>query len=149
MQNPFTFGAIVSGEDFVDRQREISEFTQALLSRTNAIIASPRRYGKTALVLEVFRRITKQGALTIYVDLFPATSRIRFIEIYAEAVSRASRDKLEEAIAFRELPRPEGRGLPAAKLKDIRAHDLDEIARWLKCGDPRGKEESRPNNAGA
>ena len=34
-------------------------------------------------------------------------------------------------------------------LKDIRAHDLDEIARWLKYGDPRGKEESRPDNAEA
>ncbi len=108
MQNPFTFGDVVSGEDFVDREREVSELTQALLSRTNVIIASPRRYGKTSLVLEVFRRISRQEVLTIYVDLFPATSKIRFIEIYAEAISRASRDKLEEAVAFLKeiLPTP-------------------------------------------
>jgi len=100
MQNPFTFGHVVSGEDFADREREINELTETLLGRTNVIIASPRRYGKTSLVLEVFKRIQTQGILTIYVDLFPATSRTRFVEIYAEALSQASRGRLEEAVAF-------------------------------------------------
>jgi len=132
MQNPFTFGDIVSGEHFVDRQREISELTQALLSRTNVIIASPRRYGKTSLALEVFRRINKQGVLTIYVDLFPATSRIRFIEIYAEAISRASRDKLEEAVAFLKeiLPTPKivikAQGIPGIEVELERTRKDDE-----------------------
>jgi AAA+ ATPase superfamily predicted ATPase len=132
MQNPFTFGDVVSGGDFVDRQREISELTQALLSRTNVIIASPRRYGKTSLVLEVFRRINRQGVLTIYVDLFPATSRIRFIEIYAEAISRASRDKLEEAVAFLKeiLPTPKivikAEGIPGIEIELERTRKDEE-----------------------
>ncbi len=100
IRNPFTFGDVVSGDDFADREREIKELTQAILSRTNVIMASPRRYGKTSLVLELFRRIQDKGILTIYVDLFPATSRARFVEIYASALSQASRGKLEEAVAF-------------------------------------------------
>ena len=100
MQNPFTFGTIVSRDDFADRQREIEALTQAVLSQTNVIIASPRRYGKTSLILEVFRRIRTREVLTIYVDLFPVTSRTRFIEVYAAALSQAERGRLEDAIAF-------------------------------------------------
>ncbi len=100
MQNPFTFGHVVTGDDFADRQREINELMEALLGRTNVIIASPRRYGKTSLVLEVFRRLQKQGILTIYADLFPATSTSRFVEIYAAALSQASKGRIEEAVSF-------------------------------------------------
>lgn len=100
MPNPFTFGTIVSGDDFADRRHEIDELTQALLSQTNVIIASPRRYGKTSLILEVFRRVRTQGILTVYVDLLPVTSRTRFIEVYAAAVSQAENSRLEDAIEF-------------------------------------------------
>jgi len=126
MQNPFTFGAIVSGEDFADRQHEIDELTQALLSRTSAIIASPRRYGKTSLILEVFRRIKSQGVLTIYVDLFPVSSRTGFVERYAAALSQTDKDRLDEAVAFlREIiPTPKivirPEGIPGIEVESSR-----------------------------
>jgi hypothetical protein len=100
IRNPFTFGEVVSGDDFADRQREMKELAQAILGRTNVIMASPRRYGKTSLILEVFRQVQNKGIQTIYVDLFPAISRARFAEIYAAAISQATRGKLEEAVAF-------------------------------------------------
>jgi len=123
MQNPFTFGTIVSGENFTNRQHEVNELTQALLSRTNVIIASPRRYGKTSLVLEVFRRIRHQGVLTIYVDLFPVSSRTGFIERYAAALSQSNKDRLDDVVAFlREIiPTPKivirPEGLPGIEIE--------------------------------
>jgi len=132
MQNPFIFGDVVSGRDFADRQREIDELTRDLLSLTNIIIASPRRYGKTSLILEVFRHLQTRDVLTAYVDLFPATSRARFIEIYAGALSQASRGKLEEAISFlREIiPTPKivirPNGVPGIEIELRRTRKDDE-----------------------
>jgi hypothetical protein len=128
MQNPFTFGTIVSGENFANRQHEINELTQALLSQTNVIIASPRRYGKTSLVLEVFKRIRSQGVLTIYVDLFPVSSRTGFIERYAAAASQADKDRLDDVVAFlREIiPTPKivirPEGIPGIEIELSRTH---------------------------
>lgn len=133
MQNPFTFGTIVSGENFADRQDEINELTQALLSRTNVIIASPRRYGKTSLVLEAFKRIRSQRVLTVYVDLFPVSSRTGFIERYAAAVSQADKGRLDDAVAFlREIiPTPKivirPEGIPGIEIELGRTHKEVEV----------------------
>jgi len=52
MENPFLFGAIVDGDYFTDRQKELKYVSQVLNSRNHLILISPRRYGKTSLVLK-------------------------------------------------------------------------------------------------
>jgi AAA+ ATPase superfamily predicted ATPase len=87
MKNPFVYGETVSGDNFCNRIQEISELVNDIINGTNVIIFSPRRYGKTSLINQVLEIVRQKGILSFYVDLFPAVSKQKFIEIYARAIS--------------------------------------------------------------
>ena len=98
MNNPFVFGKAVSGENFADRERELKELALDLKSGQNVLIYSPRRYGKTSLISEVLAKLRKERLLTVYVDLFAATSKKKFADIYASALASGTETKLEAMI---------------------------------------------------
>lgn len=50
-ENPFIFGKIVRGRYFCDREKEIAQINDLVRSRQHIVIISPRRYGKTSLVI--------------------------------------------------------------------------------------------------
>ena len=87
MENPFVYGKVARGEAFADREAEIDELMADIASSQNVIIFSPRRYGKTSLILEVLDRIRKQGLLVLYLDLFKVTSEEGFIAAYAKEIA--------------------------------------------------------------
>ena len=69
MENPFVYGKVVRGKYFADREAEIAELINDIASGQNVIVFSPRRYGKTSLILEVLDRVKAEGLLTFYLDL--------------------------------------------------------------------------------
>ncbi|OGX12794.1 MAG: hypothetical protein A2351_07330 [Omnitrophica bacterium RIFOXYB12_FULL_50_7] len=89
MKNPFVYGEEVTGEAFWNRSQEVKELARDIQNGQNVIIFSARRYGKTSLIKNVLGKVKKEGILTVYVDLYPAITREKFIEIYAKAVSRS------------------------------------------------------------
>ena len=56
VDNPFRFGGHVTGEDFVDREREIKELVREARNGINVLLISHRRMGKSSLLAEVIRR---------------------------------------------------------------------------------------------
>lgn len=100
MKNPFMFGDIVKGEYFTNREGEIKELKLDLSGGQNILLFSPRRYGKTSLILRVLDELKKEGFITIYVDLFRITSMHTFIKIYTSAITKATATKLDEAVQF-------------------------------------------------
>lgn len=52
-RNPFKFGSVVDGKHFTNRRIEIEQLGNVLNSENHITIISPRRYGKTSLVLNV------------------------------------------------------------------------------------------------
>lgn len=56
VKNPFIFGKIVRGNDFCDRKTEVKEIVKSVSSKNNLVIISPRRYGKTSLVINALER---------------------------------------------------------------------------------------------
>lgn len=98
MENPFCYGEAVAGEFFTDREEEIKMLKSTLKSGQNAIIISPRRYGKTSLIKKVLSDLKKENLLTVYVDLFPATSKEKFISIYAKAIAENLVTKTKKAL---------------------------------------------------
>ena len=54
---PFRFGQVVSDKYFVGRAAEIASLTVDLRTATNVVLISPRRFGKTSLVLRVLREL--------------------------------------------------------------------------------------------
>ena len=100
MKNPFVFGDVVRGEHFTNREEEIKELTLDLSSGQNILLFSPRRYGKTSLILKVLDKLKEEDVIPIYVDLFRITSVHTFIKIYTAAITKAAATKLEEAVRF-------------------------------------------------
>ncbi len=116
--NPFVFGTVVSGNNFADREEEIKELLSDLRGGQNVLLFSPRRYGKTSLVMEVMRRLEEREFIKVYVDLFPLTSKTDFAEAYAGAIARVTSKgrKVEEVMriimehipGFKLVLKPEG-----------------------------------------
>jgi hypothetical protein len=84
--NPFKYGGVVSDPYFIDRVDETNQLISSLGGSQNVILYSPRRYGKTSLILKVAAELKKQGITVIYFDLFHANSRERFLELYYQSI---------------------------------------------------------------
>ncbi|HZX11266.1 MAG TPA: ATP-binding protein [Acidobacteriota bacterium] len=85
MANPFTIG-IARKDNFCNRQKELKDLTDFANSGQDVVLYSPRRYGKSSLVFQVFRELEKKGFLTVYVDLFPISSEADLISRFAASV---------------------------------------------------------------
>jgi AAA+ ATPase superfamily predicted ATPase len=86
--NPFIYGEEVEGENFCNRLNEIKALASEIESFQNILIYSPRRYGKTSLMNEVFKRLKKKRFLTFYIDLYPVVCEDDFIRISLKSISR-------------------------------------------------------------
>jgi len=98
MRNPFVYGKVARGEFFADREQEIAELSSDILSGQNVILFSPRRYGKTSLILEVLDRVRAQGVLAVYLDLFKVTSEEGFVSAYAKEIARLCEGGIRSAL---------------------------------------------------
>ncbi len=66
-ENPFEYRLLASGDNFIDREREMKIITECAKSGQNITIYSPRRYGKSSLIMESFLRLG-EDIPTVYVD---------------------------------------------------------------------------------
>ncbi len=66
----FPCGGPVGGEHLVGRETEIARITKMLSRGQSVVLAGPRRYGKTSVLLEVLGRLRDKGLHTTFVDLF-------------------------------------------------------------------------------
>lgn len=98
MQNPFRFGSVVTGADFANRRRELAELGRELAGGQHVFLLSPRRYGKTSLILTLLDRLRIQGLLTAYVDVFRATTAAQLLELTAQTVLRGVESKPERVL---------------------------------------------------
>ncbi|RPI11348.1 MAG: ATP-binding protein [Zetaproteobacteria bacterium] len=98
MQNPFRFGSVVSGDDFADRRLELAELGRELRAGQHLFLLSPRRYGKTSLILTLLDRLHRQGLLVAYVDVFRTTTPVQLMELTAQTVLRAAESQPERLL---------------------------------------------------
>ncbi|MBW8050934.1 MAG: ATP-binding protein [Cytophagales bacterium] len=87
MRNPFKYGEIVKGEYFCNRTKELKEIKTAIYNRYSFWLYSPRRYGKTSLILESFNKI--KNVKTIYFDLYNIQSLDDFAKKYAQILAES------------------------------------------------------------
>lgn len=100
MKNPFIYGEIVTGKDFADRTDEIKELARDLKDCEKIFLISPRRYGKTSLIINVFKKLKRNGVYPVYIDLYKATSLHKLLELYSREIALTVETKLERAIRF-------------------------------------------------
>lgn len=70
-ENPFKFGSIVDDNFFTDRVKEVQFICQFIESRNHLVLISPRRFGKSSLVL---RAVKQSGRPYIMLNLQNVTS---------------------------------------------------------------------------
>ena len=98
--NPFTYGTVVTGDDFANRKKELRELSGRLKETVRIFLVAPRRYGKTSLIQNVLGRLKRQKMLTAYLDLYWATSSREFMELYLSHVIRGSKSISKKAAHF-------------------------------------------------
>lgn len=99
-RNPFFFGEVVTGENFTDRVKEIERLTADLRGGHNIFLISPRRYGKTSLIMNVLEHLKKENLLTFYIDLYKVASLRELLEAYAKGVADSCTTRVERFSEF-------------------------------------------------
>ncbi len=73
--NPFKFGSVVDDPYFTNRVNELKQIKSLLQSQNHLILISPRRYGKTSLMMKVVKQLERP---TIFLDLQLVTDESDF-----------------------------------------------------------------------
>ena len=89
-ENPFIYQGYVSPEYFCDRTEETEELIANLRNGRNTTLISPRRIGKTGLILNAFYRIREadKDAICIYIDIFATKNQHDFVQQFGTAIAQ-------------------------------------------------------------
>ncbi len=87
-RNPFLKYGYLGPEFFADRKQETEMVARTLLGGNNVTLLSPRRMGKTGLIMNVFHtmRQTHEDAVFIYLDIFATRTFKEMVQQLAAAV---------------------------------------------------------------
>lgn len=93
--NPFVCQGYVGPEYFCDREKETELLAKTLYNGRNMTLISPRRLGKTGLILHTFARIKAENrdAVCIYIDIFPTKNQSELARMMGEAVLNEAMSK--------------------------------------------------------
>jgi hypothetical protein len=100
LDNPFKYGVVVTGDDFVGRKSELSELAREVHSGKSIVLYSHRRMGKSSLVAE-FSRLHSREYVFVKNDLYGKANLDQFLSAYAAETTRAafgSVDKIASGI---------------------------------------------------
>lgn len=86
MVNPFQFGRVVKQKQFCNRKKELTDLESAIRSGNSLWLYSPRRFGKTSLVMRSFSQI--EDVKTIYFDLFSIRDKNDFAQKYLDVLTK-------------------------------------------------------------
>ena len=87
LNNPFVLVGYHGPQYFCDRVAETKKLCDAIRNDGNVTLLSPRRYGKTGLIMNAFDKLAKGGEYeTIYVDIFGTQNLAEFTKLLANAV---------------------------------------------------------------
>jgi len=96
MENPFVFGTATSDEWFTDRENDIQRLLANFKNGINTMIISPRRWGKTSLVLKATRLVNSKDLKVVNMDIFSCRSEEDFYRLFAIEVIKQTTSKWEE-----------------------------------------------------
>ena len=136
-QNPFVYGSVVSGANYLARKELETKLTDNILSGQNTVLQGERRVGKTSLAINVAQKAKKRSL--IMVD-FLLLSDAR--EIVAELVSAAMRAS-EEAGVLKAAARSLAKLRPTMSFDAITGAPTFSISSDI----PRGREIERLSDA--
>jgi hypothetical protein len=100
LDNPFKYGMVVTGEDFVGRESELAELAREIHSGKSIVLYSHRRMGKSSLIAE-FSRLHSHEYVFVKNDLYGKANLDQFLSAFVAETTRAafgSMDKIASGI---------------------------------------------------
>ncbi|MBN2214230.1 MAG: ATP-binding protein [Bacteroidales bacterium] len=96
MKAPFTFGKIAEDNDFTNRIKEIKRLINNFNASTNTILISPRRWGKSSLVLKAAKTAGRKNKKIrfCFIDLNNVRTEEQFYQQLATQVLKSSSAKI-------------------------------------------------------
>ena len=85
LDNPFLTRGYAGPEYFCDRVAETEALVAAIENGRDVTLVAPRRYGKTGLIRNAFRRLEKTHA-TVYLDVFTVPDLPSFVRTFSSSV---------------------------------------------------------------
>lgn len=100
MNTPFVFGKLALQDNFTNRKTEINQLIFNFSSLTNTILISPRRWGKSSLVVKAAEKAQKKNKSLrfCFIDLYNVRTEEQFYQLLAKEVLQATSSRLEELI---------------------------------------------------
>lgn len=134
----FIFGPPVTGNNFINREKELYILSKEIRDRINAQndkphieISAPRRIGKTSLLMKVTNSLEEENYIPIYIQLMDIDSvdgffdRVREEVIKKLPISRRTMEKLKDTIQSVRLditklkPSVDSEGTYSVDLEDV------------------------------
>lgn len=102
LENPFITKGYVSAEYFCDRDSETNELISNIKNGRDTTLVSPRKFGKTGLILHTFETIKKKRFKfdTLYVDIYATLSLSDLTKTLAESILQAFPERTTIGKAF-------------------------------------------------
>lgn len=92
----FTYGKPAKGDGFTDREKETARLVSNFKYGINTFIVSPRRWGKTSLVLKAMEEASSSKLLMVFVDIFSCKNEEQFCEKLSSAILSQTSGKVDE-----------------------------------------------------
>jgi AAA+ ATPase superfamily predicted ATPase len=109
VENPFKYGGVVRGPYFADRRNEMNELKREMVNLNQVFLVSPRRFGKTCLLLNLIETLERDAMACAYIDLNAFPDIKSFATALTSLTSKAletNKDKLLKMFAGFQKLRP-------------------------------------------
>jgi uncharacterized protein len=98
MENPFIYGKVITGDHFLDREKEQERIQRNIRSGINSMLVSPRRWGKSSLVRQVAERMQHEDSSIrfCFIDMFNIRKEEDFYSQLVLNVLKSGSDRWEK-----------------------------------------------------
>ena len=100
MNKPFNYGKIAEFNYFTNRPKEVKWLEMQINAGINCILMSPRRWGKSSLVLHTANTIRKKNSKIVFcfLDLYNVRSEKEFLELFSTTIIKATSSSFDDAV---------------------------------------------------
>ncbi len=100
MVRPFNYGKLAEENYFTNRIKEAQWLQTQVKAGINCMLISPRRWGKSSLILHVSEQLmrTNKKIIFCFVDLYNVRSEKEFLELYSASVLKATSNTFHDAV---------------------------------------------------
>ena len=100
MGRPFKYGKLADEDYYTNREAESKWLEMQVNAGINCMLISPRRWGKSSLVLHTSKRMKRKNKQLVFcfIDLYNVRNEQEFLELFSTGVIKATSNSFEEAV---------------------------------------------------